>query len=307
MESKKKVKKEDEDSNEESNEESNENSNENNNIDKKEENNINKKDINITNNINNNENNNEKNNNIENNKDLENGEENEEEEDELEPPRPELDEITKQTIKLLSPPEDGPHHPRTIFFMNDPEINTNRQNLDLGLNLTDYDINKKKFMIVYKAYKNLPPSLSGPMKYNQVVRSKLFENTNLIWKLLPKEKMYLLFRKLNKFQKYNHFPIAWQLGRKDNLYINYTKMKKKFPNEYNFMPETYILPKDKEIVDELLKEYNFFDRENLYIVKPVASSRGRGVRVLSDVTTLPNKGILQKYIYNPHLINKKKI
>ena len=305
MESKKK-KKEDEDSNEESNEESNENSNENNNIDKKEENNINKKDINITNNINNNENNNEKNNNIENNKDLENGEENEEEEDELEPPRPELDEITKQTIKLLSPPEDGPHHPRTIFFMNDPEINTNRQNLDLGLNLTDYDINKKKFMIVYKAYKNLPPSLSGPMKYNQVVRSKLFENTNLIWKLLPKEKMYLLFRKLNKFQKYNHFPIAWQLGRKDNLYINYTKMKKKFPNEYNFMPETYILPKDKEIVDELLKEYNFFDRENLYIVKPVASSRGRGVRVLSDVTTLPNKGILQKYIYNPHLINKKK-
>ena len=31
--------------------------------------------------------------------------------------------------------------------------------------------------------------LSGPMKYNQVVLSKLFVNTNLIWKLLPKEKM----------------------------------------------------------------------------------------------------------------------
>ena len=63
-------------------------------------------------------------------------------------------------------------------------------------------------MIVYKAYKNLPQSLSGPMKYNQIVRSKLFENTNLIWKLLPKEKMYLLFKKLNKFQRFNHFPIA---------------------------------------------------------------------------------------------------
>ena len=83
-------------------------------------------------------------------------------------------------------------------------------------------------------------------------------------------------------------------------------MKKRFPNDYNFMPETFILPRDKQIVDEKLKEYNMFDRENLYIVKPVASSRGRGVRVLSDVTTLPNKGMLEKYIYNPHLINKKK-
>ena len=83
-------------------------------------------------------------------------------------------------------------------------------------------------------------------------------------------------------------------------------MKKKYPNEYNFMQETYILPKDKEIVDEKLKEYNIFDRENIYIIKPVASSRGRGVRILTDITTLPQKGMVQKYIYNPHIINKKK-
>jgi hypothetical protein len=83
-------------------------------------------------------------------------------------------------------------------------------------------------------------------------------------------------------------------------------MKRKYPNEYNFMPETYILPKDKEIVTELLKEYNAFDRQNIFIIKPVASSRGRGVRVLYDVTTLPQKGLLQKYIWNPHIINKKK-
>lgn len=144
------------------------------------------------------------------------------------------------------------------------------------------------------------------MKYNQVVRSKLFTNTNLIWKLLPREKMYLLLRKLNKFQRYNHFPIAWQLGRKDYFLTNYEKMKKKYPNEYNFMQDTYILSKDKEIVDEKLKEYNIFDRENIYIIKPVASSRGRGVRILTDITTLPQKGMVQKYIYNPHIINKKK-
>ena len=64
------------------------------------------------------------------------------------------------------------------------------------------------------------------MKYNQAVRSELFANTNLIWKLLSREKMYPLLRILNKFQRYNHFPIAWQLGRKDYFFTNYEKIKK---------------------------------------------------------------------------------
>ncbi len=214
---------------------------------------------NINNNNEENINNNNEENNNEDQKDEEKElEEEEQQQDDLEPERPELEEIEKQTIKLLVPPEEGPHHPRTIFFLNDPEINSNKKSQNL--NLTELEIKQKKFMILYKAYKNLPQCLSGPMKYNQVVRSKLFTNTNLIWKLLPREKMYPLLRKLNKFQRYNHFPIAWQLGRKDYFLTNYEKMKKKYPNEYNFMQDTYILPKDKEIVDEKLKEYNIFDR-----------------------------------------------
>ena len=103
-------------------------------------------------------------------------------------------------------------------------------------------------MITYKAYRNMPQSLSGVMKYNQIVKSKLYTNTNLIWKLLDKDKMYPLLRKLNKYQRYNHFPFCWQLGRKDNLYINYLKMQKKFKNEYNYMPDKFILPQDRDIV-----------------------------------------------------------
>lgn len=231
-------------------------------------------------------------------------EEEEEEEEELDPPRPELEEIEKQTIRLLNPSEDGPNHPRTIFFYNDPELNSNKKSQ--GLDIVEYEIKQKKFMVLYKAYKNLPQSLSGPMKHNQIVRSKLYSNTNLIWKLLEQEKMYPLFKKLNKYQRFNHFPSTWQLCRKDNLYTNYVKMQKRFPEEYNFMPETFTLPRERELVEEKLKEYNVFDRQNLYIIKPVASSRGRGVRVLTDVTTLPQKGMVQRYIYNPHLINKKK-
>ena len=224
--------------------------------------------------------------------------------DELFPPRPELDEIETQNIKLLYPAEEGPGHPRTLFFMNDPEINSNKKSQ--LLNLTQLEMDQKKYMITYKAYRNIPQSLSGVMKYNQIVKSKLYTNTNLIWKLLDKDKMYPLLRKLNKYQRYNHFPMCWQLGRKDNLYINYLKMKKKFQSEYNYMPKKYILPQDRDEVQEIMREYNIFNIKEIYIVKPLASTHGKGVRILTDSTTVPIKGILENYIYNPHLINRRK-
>ena len=225
-------------------------------------------------------------------------------EEELIPPRPELDEIESQNIKLLFPSEEGPGHPRTLFFLNDPEINSNKKSQ--LLNLTQLDINQKRYMITYKAYRNMPQSLSGVMKYNQIIKSKLYTNTNLIWKLLDKDKMYPLLRRLNKYQRYNHFPICWQLGRKDNLYINYLKMQKKFKDDYNYMPFKYILPQDRDTVQEIMKEYNIFNIKEIYIVKPLASTHGKGVRILTDSTTVPTKGILEKYIYNPHLINRRK-
>ena len=225
-------------------------------------------------------------------------------EEELIPPRPELDEIESQNIKLLFPSEEGPGHPRTLFFLNDPEINSNKKSQ--LLNLTQIDINQKRYMITYKAYRNMPQSLSGVMKYNQIIKSKLYTNTNLIWKLLDKDKMYPLLRRLNKYQRYNHFPICWQLGRKDNLYINYLKMQKKFKDDYNYMPLKYILPQDRDTVQEIMKEYNIFNIKEIYIVKPLASTHGKGVRILTDPTTVPTKGILEKYIYNPHLINRRK-
>lgn len=44
-----------------------------------------------------------------------------------------------------------------------------------------------------------------------------------------------------KYQKVNHFPGCWNLGRKDLLWRNLVKYKRKEPNEYNFIPNTFIL------------------------------------------------------------------
>ena len=72
------------------------------------------------------------------------------------------------------------------------------------------------------------------------------------------------------------------------------------------MPFKYILPQDRDTVQEIMKEYNIFNIKEIYIVKPLASTHGKGVRILTDSTTVPTKGILEKYIYNPHLINRRK-
>lgn len=80
------------------------------------------------------------------------------------------------------------------------------------------------------------------------------------------------------------------------------RVKTKFGKEFDVTPMTYIFPED----------YNRFesDREEeennvLYILKPVASSCGRGIKVIGKKTKLTKKEgyLASKYVCNPHLIN----
>ena len=230
---------------------------------------------------------------------------NQENNKELVPFRPEVINITSQRIKLLIPPISGPSHPRTVYFIYDPKINNNLpQN---NIKTVEIDIIEKKFMFLYKAYKNLPLCLSEPLKYNKIIRSKLYDNTNIIWKLMKKDKMFPFLKTLNKYQKYNHFPMTWELTKKYNLYKNYIKMKKKFQNEYNYMSETYLLPKDyNNFVNQRLNNFDLNNKQNLWILKPYASSKGRGIELLTNINDLPKRILATHYIYNPHLINGKK-
>ena len=69
-----------------------------------------------------------------------------EEENELVPYRPELENVNFQKITLLIPPSSGPAHPRTVFFINDPELN---ENLPLkNYETVDVKITEKKYMFL---------------------------------------------------------------------------------------------------------------------------------------------------------------
>ncbi|KAG5857562.1 hypothetical protein ANANG_G00020760 [Anguilla anguilla] len=113
-------------------------------------------------------------------------------------------------------------------------------------------------------------------------------------------KPYLL-RNLQDFQKVNHFPRSYELTRKDRLYKNIQRMQQMhgFKN-FHIVPQTFVLP------SEFQEFCSYFSKDRgPWIIKPVASSRGRGIYLVSSPNQIPlDENILvSRYISNPLLID----
>lgn len=88
---------------------------------------------------------------------------------------------------------------------------------------------------------------------------------------------------MHKLKKTNHFPGRWNLGRKDMLWKHLSSMKHRFPKEYNFIPNTYLLAHDSDW-ERFLTKKKMAENDHLWIMKPVASSKGRGVKMIGKKT-----------------------
>lgn len=53
-------------------------------------------------------------------------------------------------------------------------------------------------------------------------------------------------KRLKPYQRINHFPRSSELGRKDSLARNLLRFLKRFPSQYDFFPETWLLPEHRE-------------------------------------------------------------
>ncbi|XP_010140427.1 PREDICTED: tubulin polyglutamylase TTLL5-like, partial [Buceros rhinoceros silvestris] len=113
-------------------------------------------------------------------------------------------------------------------------------------------------------------------------------------------KPYLL-RSLTDIQKVNHFPRSYELTRKDRLYKNVSRMQLAYGfKTFHILPQTFILPTEHQ---DFCSTYSK-DR-GLWIVKPVASSRGRGVYLINhpNQIVLEDNILISRYISNPLLID----
>jgi hypothetical protein len=125
-------------------------------------------------------------------------------------------------------------------------------------------------------------------------------NYNCLWgKCPPNEEL----AQMNIYQKVNHFPGTYNLGRKDSLARNLTKFRRRWGHENcDFVPRTFLLPADR---DELAAYYSQVPSGTLFISKPNAAARGIGIKVLTDPTGIAKDKscVVQHYIGNPLLIN----
>uniref|UniRef100_A0A8C2JNV1 Tubulin--tyrosine ligase-like protein 5 n=1 Tax=Cyprinus carpio TaxID=7962 RepID=A0A8C2JNV1_CYPCA len=113
-------------------------------------------------------------------------------------------------------------------------------------------------------------------------------------------KPYLL-RSLQDFQKVNHFPRSFELTRKDRLYKNIQRMQQThgFQN-FHIVPQTFVLPAEYQEFSS-----SFSKDKGAWIIKPVASSRGRGIYLVSSPSQIPLEEniLVSRYISNPLLID----
>ena len=122
-------------------------------------------------------------------------------------------------------------------------------------------------------------------------------------------KITIDLNKLMIFQKVNHFTGNKNVSRKDFLKRNIEraqKMSAKANTAFNIMPMTFVLP--KEYVGFLENFSEFEEQEgkfNYWIMKPAAKSRGRGIQVINDISSViyGEPMVMQRYLKNPLLIN----
>jgi tubulin polyglutamylase TTLL6/13 len=109
------------------------------------------------------------------------------------------------------------------------------------------------------------------------------------------------FAKMKIYQKINHFPSMNCISRKDNLGKNLMRMRKYFPEEYNFFPLTWDLPND-------LKGQLTQNKGKTYIVKPKAMNQDKGIYLIISAEELDagEHCVVQRYITDPYLIEELK-
>jgi hypothetical protein len=104
--------------------------------------------------------------------------------------------------------------------------------------------------------------------------------------------------------KGNHFPGSGVLGNKAKLAKSVKTMEILYPEMYrNVIPETYLIPEEREIFREKCHEYP------IWIYKPSNGSCGSGILVFREFEEIPEgnaSAVVSKYVMNPLLIDRLK-
>ena len=213
-----------------------------------------------------------------------------------------------QTLKLfISSGKCLDLFPKTIYF--NSKFRNYNETKDIKIETVNLNENNKSYLVTYfmrhmRNYYNYFEVLNSngliEIPYENYSHN-LFINARNFSKLRNKVI-------INEFQKVYSFLNTYVFHHKDILYENYLVMKKLFKDDYNYMPETYCYPRDKNQI--IIKFNNYtLDLNNLWLIKPVDKSVGFGIHFLYSLNKeIKNQKhfLITKFISKLDLIDNKK-
>lgn len=125
--------------------------------------------------------------------------------------------------------------------------------------------------------------------------------------------------KLKPYQRISQFPGISVISNKKLLATGLMKMYKRHPEEYDFFPQTYVLPVEymefkaqferyARVMNGVSSAKKPIRSSETFIIKPENLCQGRGIYLVKDPTDVDHTEncVAQKYITNPFLIDDLK-
>ena len=216
----------------------------------------------------------------------------------------------KQSIILVSPIINNlcKCHLETIYLFNEMDKEYNKYVIN------NYKLKKIKIIDLNKAvygsfsYYNFLHSQSfiKVLDYNNIFILNNEYSPNILIPISINDISLELMSHLGKYPLILGTKSHKKLGNKKTTYLLYSKFAIKFPNDFNYMPETYLISNQKNIIENKFK--NYAQKENdLWICKPFNGSLGNGIYFLRNYEDFSKcDQLITKYIHNPHLLNNRK-
>ena len=215
-----------------------------------------------------------------------------------------------QTLRLLKPASTCPKpHPRTVFYMSVKEKEDPYQYKILD-RVEEVTIKDPNYFVITNTFSTSYEVKSRAALYNNVLATYNNKdwNFNYLWVILGKyDNITGVNLAKNKHQFIGIFPFDNTF--KDGLNRFYNKQKAKFPEDYNYIPETYLYPDQKEEIYKKFKNYHY-DPNDVWLLKPARGLMALGIQLVDNYDTIKNykrhKYLVSRYVKDPLLINNKK-
>ena len=214
-----------------------------------------------------------------------------------------------QNIILLKPASTCPKpHPRTIYYMSVKEKEDPYQYKILE-RTEEVTIKDPNYFVITNTFSNYYNVKSRAAIFNNVLaNNNKGWNFNYLWKVTEDiNPESLLYQNMNKYQYIGRFPLDNTF--KDGLNRFYNKLKSKFPEDYNYIPETYLFPDQKREILDKFHDYHY-DPKDVWLFKPARDSFAHGIKIIDNYDDIKDakqrRFLISRYVMNPLLINHKK-